>query len=149
MPKTQARSAANISLILFPSSHLQKDPYYSLQNNCMWVWLTAESWQDCSMIFSDDLQLQNQLISLVADEEYYQTASLVAESEPLWTTKRKWCVLVAGEPLCRGQRPSPADQTCPLERFASCWGLAFITSLRGDQCLIQPSGSTVIPHKHQ
>lgn len=52
MLKTQARSAANVFLILFPSPHSQKDPYYCLQNNCMWVWLAAEFWQDCSIIFS-------------------------------------------------------------------------------------------------
>lgn len=82
MLKTQATSAANISLILFPSSHLQKDPNYSLQNNCMWVWLTAESWQDCSIIFSDDLQLQNQLISLITGEEL----GILSNSIPGWVS---------------------------------------------------------------
>lgn len=77
----------------------------------MWVWLTAESWQDCSIIFSDDLQLQNQFITLVADEEQGTWSNSIPGGW-LWTTQDH-----KNKVVCGGDRRATMQRADAL----TCW----------------------------
>lgn len=90
----------------------------------MWVWLTAESWQDCSIIFSDDLQLQNQLITLVADEELGMMSNSISRGWVWAAQDHKKKVVCGGGRVATMQEAEALACWPDLSPEEVCWGLA-------------------------
>lgn len=88
--------------------------------------LLAEVLQACFIIvvkqytLHGDFQLQS-CVSTLLDEENLvvlsNRASLINESKPLRTTRRRWQVITVGKSLYRGQKPMSADLNCHLGRL--------------------------------